>query len=305
MVIDVHTHLGDILELNGCALITQEATYPNGFFLTIDDMMGYRRSFLTGFLYKILGKRITLEERRRNYAATLTNARAMLDQTAAWDKLHGGKGESRAYIQPIAPYVTWQGLQEFLAVEPRLRAFGSPDFTLSQEDMVADLQTQAGAYGLKIHPIIQNIAFDNPAVFAALEQWQSIAPGKPVLFHSGTSKYYMDEQRNCPERSDSEAAKRVFAAFPKIPIILGHAGLFELEEWGKLATAFDNIYADGSFQGPTQWKVMLNIYGENRLLYASDWPYGKATTAQKSLSAAFSGDLLERILWRNAADLGL
>ena len=304
MIIDVHTHLGDILEIGGDKLIEQEVTYPNGILLSIDDMTLYRRNFLTGYIYKIFGRRITLEERRRNAAATLTNARAMLDQTAAWDKQRGGNGEVRAYIQLIAPFVKWQDVQGYLTMEPRLRAFGSPDFTLPQADMVKDLQAQAGAAGIKIHPIIQNITFDSPDVFAALEQWQVIAPGKPVLFHSGTSRYYLDEKRNFPERSDPEAAKRMIAAFPRIPIILGHAGLFELEIWGACA-AFDNIYADGSFQGPNQWKSLLNIYGQHRLLYASDWPYGLATTAQRAAAAAFSGDMLERILWRNAMELGL
>ena len=306
MIIDIHMHLGNILERGGGALIGQTAAYPHVELLRLDDLFRYEQNPMTTLVSKHMGERVKREEQRRNAAATLANAQAMLEEAAAWDKQRGGDGCVSAYVQPIAPHVTFWDLLAALTHEPRLHPFGSPDFSLSIDETITDLerQAQAGAWGLKIHPIIQCVQLDSPAVRAALACWQQAAPGKPVLFHTGCSSYYPTHQRHRerPEYSDPLAAARLIADFPQVPVILGHAGLFELQTWADCAR-FDHVYVDGSFQGPRQWKELWRIYGEHRLLHASDWPYGRAVTALRSVSAGLKGEDLERVLWRNAAGL--
>ncbi len=82
-IIDAHTHLGDILNLGGGALIEKTGVKKKRIFdpVSISEMGLHRNYGLDGFLYRLLSKWVTIAERERDFAATRENFRKSMDET--------------------------------------------------------------------------------------------------------------------------------------------------------------------------------------------------------------------------------
>jgi len=69
-------------------------------------------------------------------------------------------------------------------VEPRLIPYTSIDFRLGMEAGKKLLEdSERGAYALKLHPVLQMRALDDPLTEEALRCWAQT--GKPVTSHPG------------------------------------------------------------------------------------------------------------------------
>jgi predicted TIM-barrel fold metal-dependent hydrolase len=226
---------------------------------------------------------VTRAERKRNATATLENIRASMD----------ANGVSHAACMPIPPYVTFDDLAQAAEVDDSIVPFTGVDFTC-RTDVEVQLRRDVarGARGLKLHPIIQQRPLDGPEMMAAVE---AFAPhGLPVLFHCGISSYYLgSEKTNCqrPELGRIEDARRLAAAFPGVTFIAGHAGLFEVKQTMHLLGPLENVAVDISFQSPATIRQLLKVFGPERVLYASDWPYGNHRPAIKAVKKACRGDI--------------
>jgi predicted TIM-barrel fold metal-dependent hydrolase len=163
-----------------------------------------------------------------------------------------------------------------------------------------------GAKGMKLHPIIQRAPLNGKKTFEAVEAFS--VHGLPILFHCGVSSYYPD-----PEKPDKENAsfgeifyaKELVAAFPNVPFIAGHAGLFKYKDVIDLLSPFKNVMVDTSVQSPAHVRELIRAFGPERVMYASDWPYGNRIPAIKIIKKACRGDsgLEKRIFYENAAAL--
>lgn len=297
-VIDVHSHLGDILYNHGGHLIYRKGIpMPTGFNIVSYNESMLQRSFGIGDkLYPLVKGWATRAERARNFAATLENMGESLDEL----------GIDYTVCLPIAPYVSYRDLAEARRRDERILPFTSIDFALGAEAIkqVQD-DIEDGALGLKLHPIIQCRSANDPLVHAVLK---AIARyNVPVLTHAGVSHYYLGKESglNQPENGDIPAIEAMVRAFPEINFVVGHAGLFQVKDVIKRLGDLDNVWVDTSFQPPETIEKLMQVFGTEKVMYASDWPYGYRPPAFKATKLACKGDaaLEGMVFYENAAKL--
>lgn len=298
MIIDAHGHLGDILYPNGGKLI-----YKRGVVMEkLWDLQGtneaqLNRSFGIGkLIYEITNYWATKGQRARNFTATLENYQRSLDENRI----------DYAVCLPIAPYVTFDDLAEAKKQEPRIIPFTSVDFT-GKQDAAAKLSQDVanGAMGLKLHPIIQNVSLTDDRTLLALQAFEKLK--KPVLIHTGPSGYYLgrEKSKNTPAFGKVKYVEEVVRNFPGINFIIGHSGLFWVNEVCRRMAKLPNVWAETSFQSPEIVRKLVDIFGPDKVVYASDWPFGSRAPHIRIVKVACRGDqeLEDKIFYRNAKEL--
>ncbi len=297
MIIDSHGHLGNILYPGGGELIFRKGVKKRFVvdIVTLAEWQLYRG--IPSILYKLLLDPFTRVERARNETATLENLRRSMDKA----------GVDKMVCLPVPPYVTFEDLKRAAEIDPGVIPFTGVDFTREydiQEALSADVA--AGARGLKLHPIIQKEPLNSKRTFDVVEAFG--AHGLPVLFHSGVSSYYLGEEmtRNqVMSHGEIHYARDLVAAFPKVNFVSGHAGLFQVEDTMTMLGGFSNVYVDVTIQPPANIRKLIEVFGPERVLYGSDWPWGNHIPAIKTVRKACNGDkALEKLIFHeNAARL--
>ena len=297
-IIDAHCHLGDILYAGGGGIIGLSGVKKNIIFDPISIWQFFlNRNFGMGnFLYKLFLPFVIRAEQARNKAATSENALKSMEDS----------GITAAALMPIPPYVTFSDLlaaaRSNNAFIPFTGAYLSDMENLEQR-LGADVA--AGARGLKLHSIIQKVRLNDRRMMEAVEAFEKFR--LPVLFHAGISSYYGagESQRNMPEYGSIQDARDLATAFPRVNFIAGHAGMFEVQEVIGLLGGLDNVRVDTSFQSPGMIKKLIRAFGAERILFASDWPFGSMQPAKRAVIAACGKDdvLKNKIFYKNAASL--
>lgn len=298
MIIDMHGHLGDILYPNGRDLIYRTGVVmEKGWDPQGTNEAQLNRGFGIGKLaYEVTKYWATKGQRARNFTATLENFRSSLDET----------GIDYAVCLPIAPYLTFDDLAEARKQENRILPFTSIDFT-RPDDMEAKLSKDVanGALGLKLHPIIQNTSLDDERTLRGLRAFSEHK--KPVLIHVGPSTYYLGKEKknNSPEFGQVRYVEEIIRTFPDIKFIVGHAGLFWINEVCRRLGKFPNVWVDTSFQSPEGVRKLVKVFGAEKVLYASDWPFGSRAPHVKIVKMACKGDsrLEDMLFYQNAQEL--
>jgi len=302
MIIDIHTHLGDILYPGGGALIEKKGVKKGRIFdpITFGGWLLYRTLPGTSPEAK---QRITLSafivkcERSRNLTATVENMRRSMDRA----------GVTQNACMPIPPHVTFDDLERARRMDPGVIPFTGVDYT-TDHDIQAVLRDHVsrGAKGMKLHPIIQNTPLTSERTFEAVEAFA--LHNLPVLFHSGVASYYLGEeavQRQNPSYGEIRYAADLVRAFPTVPFIAAHAGVVQIHDVMELLGPFRNARVDISFQSSENIRELLRVFGPDRVLYASDWPWGDRLPNIRTVKKACRGDkaLERRIFYENAAEL--
>lgn len=295
MIIDVHSHLGDILNHNGGTLINQTGVKKKRIpdVISLSELILHRQLGSNYVIYKLLG---TLAERERNFTATLENMRLSLDAS----------GVTHTVCMPVPPYVTFKDLCAAHLKDARIIPFTGIDFTRDYDiDSALKSDAARGARGLKLHPIIQNIPLTGEKTMKAVQSFSQFE--LPILFHCGYSSYYFKEEKNRENSAYGEIryAAELVSSFPDVRFIAGHAGLFEVNDVIRMLAGYPNVSVDTSFQSPHRIRQLIKAFGPKRVMFASDWPYGNRIPGLKTVRAACRGDrkLEDMILWRNAAQL--
>ncbi len=233
----------------------------------------------------------------RNSAATLENLSATLDENNV----------GQIAMLPIYPNVRFEHLAAAAEKEPRIIPFTGIDFD-NLDDVEAKLagDVQRGARGLKLHPILQRMSLESEETFRAVAAWEP--HGFPVLFHAGYCNYFgctVDREVEEPENGYIASAVNLVNAFPGVRFVAAHGALEEVDDLIELLGDAPNLWVDVSFQEPEGIHKLVDTFGEDRVMYASDWPYGSMDVSLHRLKAAYPDDeeMLERLLWRNAAGL--
>jgi predicted TIM-barrel fold metal-dependent hydrolase len=194
--------------------------------------------------------------------------------------------------------------------EDRLIAVGSihPRRTRDARSDVARL-FESGVRMLKIHPPHQVFAANAyrdgdealGQIYAAAQEH-----GRPVMIHTGTSIFPGARNRY----ADPMAADDVAVDFPRLPLILAHAGrpLF-MPTAVFLARRHKNVSLDLSGIPPKKLLEYLPRLEDlsEKCLWGTDWPSPGVTSMKKNveefLALPLSDAAKERILWSNAAGL--
>ncbi len=298
MIIDMHGHLGDILYPDGRRLIYEKGvTMQRMWDPQKTNEAQLNRTYGIGkLIYMVTGHWATLGQRARNFTATLENFQRSLEDT----------GIGLAVCLPIAPYLTFEDLAEAKLQEPRVLPFTSIDFTREHniaEKLAGDVAS--GAMGLKLHPIIQNVSLHDPRSLQALQEFGKHR--RPVLIHSGPSHYYLGKEsvKNTPEFGKIKYIAEIIRNFPSINFIVGHSGLFWINEVCSMLAGLPNVWVETSFQSPRMVRKLIRLFGPERVLYGSDWPFGNRPPHLKIIGLACKNDsaLKERLLYKNAKEL--
>ncbi|MCP4752466.1 MAG: amidohydrolase family protein, partial [Proteobacteria bacterium] len=247
-------------------------------------------------IYRLMLNSITKGQRARNLTATLENTQTSMDEA----------GVDFTVCLPIAPYVTFEDLKQAADIEKRIIPFTSVDFSRKHdvgERLAKDVE--GGAKGLKLHPIIQRVPLSDKRTLEAVQAFSRFK--KPVLTHSGKSHYYLknESEKQAPENGDISAVEKLVRSFPDVNFIVGHSGLFWRDQVQKKMAGCQNVWVDVSFQSPRAIKGLVKTFGAEKVMFASDWPWGGRAAHVKTVKAACRGDsrLEKMILGENAARL--
>ncbi len=299
-------HLGNFLYPHGGTTITQQIKMPQQFNIqrVEEDVLQFRSSRILKRFFEKYDDAYTKSVRERTFAASVSNFQ--------YHKLKLKKLSNHLFsdeniycaCMSIAPNVCFDDIYEASRTEKSLLPFTSINPEKSISDACETLRNDIDkCYGVKLHPILQGITFDSDLVFSAMEVIRSSRI--PVLFHAGASRYYLGEEKvlqHC-EYDDITAAKKLVSSFPEVPFIIGHAGIAEYREWADALCRFENIFCDGTVQSVTTLREIIDSYGEERVMYASDWPCVRSEPTIRIYEKALKPSQLERIFYGNAQQL--
>jgi len=304
VIIDIHAHLGDILYPGGGELIEKKGIRKKVVFdtATLTEVFSFRGSDtidvdsfvnMDNWFYEKSVK----DTMQRNFAGTRENFRKSMDRA----------GVNLSVSLPVPPYVNFSDLKSAADKDPDILPFTGIDFT-REYDVQAQLATDVkdGAKGMKLHPILQGEKLTSKRTFEGVE---AFAPHSlPILLHTGKSPYYPDKKNRLmeqPSYGDIHYVREITKAFPKVNFIAGHGGLFQKQESMDMLGSLKNVWVDTTFRSPNIIREYFRVYGPERVLFGSDWPWGNRRPAVRILKKACKGDkaLEKRIFFENAAEL--
>jgi predicted TIM-barrel fold metal-dependent hydrolase len=155
---------------------------------------------------------------------------------------------------------------------------------------------------LKLHPVMQQIAADDPSVFALCEDYAPYR--RPLLFHSGLT----GREGRWPRHRRFASVERFQTLpqhFPQIPLILAHAGIAQFDQAVRLAKRYEQVYLELSGQPARHIQQALETIGSERLLFGSDWPFWPQRLPLQAVRQAVKQHATaeDRILGENASRL--
>jgi predicted TIM-barrel fold metal-dependent hydrolase len=298
MIIDMHAHLGDICFPNGGELIEQKGVKKQHVF----DVVTLSEIFLHPMVEGLNPESWVYKQ---NVIASM--ARNKIGTRENFKKSMSDSGVTLSIALPVPPYVTFADLYAASQKESSIIPFSGVDFT-KEYDVAGSLKADvaAGAKGIKLHPVLQCEKLTSKKTFAAVETFA--CHDLPILLHTGVCHYFPnpeDRLREAPELGDIPYVRALVQAFPKVKFIIGHAGLTQTEQMIQLLGGMKNIWLECSFQNPSKIRNLIHIFGPDKILYGSDWPWGNRTPAIKIIKKTCCGDrsLEQKIFYENAEEL--
>ena len=305
MIVDIHMHLGDILNPRGATIISSNTRMPRGFNIQVfeEKILYFKSYWWTHWIFERYDDFYTKSVQDRIRAGTIGNFQKHYSLLKGLSMELFGDGRVYCACMPVAPNVYYEDLVPWANESTGLLPFTSIDPAASIEENYMTISKQTGAYGLKLHPILQGIPFDSELVFSILNIFEKCR--KPVLFHAGASRYYLGEDkiRQFCHLDDIQAAESMVRAFPDIPFVVGHAGIAERELWADALKKYDNVFFDISVQSVSSIKKLINYYGEDKILLGTDWPCVNTKITLKIIKKACTSKQLEKALYLNAAKI--
>jgi predicted TIM-barrel fold metal-dependent hydrolase len=213
-------------------------------------------------------------------------------------------------LYPILPHIGFEDYQAAAKMEPRIIPFTSMDLTLSPKEAAQKLlqDVKHGARGLKIHPILQPVSLRDPFVEEVLHYW---APTRlPVVSHCGVNSYYPEEMKHHenPDYGNLDDFIFLVERLPQVNFVAAHAGGLTGNEAEVLAQRTDgarNLWVDTTFRSAEAMRQLVELFGEDRVLFGVDRPFGRTDCSVQTAFKAFGKytPLSERVMYTNAAEL--
>jgi uncharacterized protein len=192
-------------------------------------------------------------------------------------------GVNQAVVLPLrSEYYGWVVPNPYIAgiiAEAPDRLIGFAGVSPLADNAVSELRQAIeglGLRGLKLHPPMQMFDPGDVRCYPVYEQMQ--AYGLPILFHSGSGPTQLSDRYSNPHLVDEVAVQ-----FPRLKIILAHAGRFWYQETLTMMRRHPNIHVDISANvgKATGYGLLLallvamkEVVGNvDRVLFASDYPW--------------------------------
>lgn len=165
------------------------------------------------------------------------------------------------------------------------------------EDEIKRIE-EIGLHGVKIHPDTQLFNIDDERLFPAYDYMQ----GKMIFIaHTGDPRYSFSH----PER-----LRNVMKNFPRLICIGAHFGGWSMADEGvKYLSDMENCFVDISSSFPCDMPLergeeLISVFGEDRVLFASDFPLGSPLIEKENLmKLQISDNAREKIAYKNAERL--
>jgi predicted TIM-barrel fold metal-dependent hydrolase len=181
--------------------------------------------------------------------------------------------------------------------------FGS--FHPEDDNLVAELADEAfgrlGLRGAKLHPQVGHFGLDDSRLDALYER--AIEHGALLLMHAG--------RRPEPgEQVGVHVFARVMRRFPRLKVIVAHAGADEFDAFFDLCGMYEGVFLDTAMVfnrflgGPPPIQRVLEF--QDRVVFGSDYPnipYRWESAIQSILDLRLGRALEEKLLCTNAARL--
>lgn len=215
-----------------------------------------------------------------------------------------GDGIAQSWVLPIAtkPHQAESILKWICSFRSeRLLPFASVH--PKSENFVQELRSarDAGIKGIKLHPMYQDFAADDPNVFPLYEEISSL--GFIAMFHAGWDVGF-------PQSRNASADKfaKVLQDFPKMRMILAHMGGWRREHDTLQWLCGKDVWFDTSFIEeipPEERKRMFKKHGTDKFLFGTDCPWAMPGRCVRFVEEMpeLSSDDKEKIFFRNAEKL--
>ena len=165
-------------------------------------------------------------------------------------------------------------------------------------------QLEAGAVGLKLHPVHGGFPPDHSELFPVY--WLLEERGLPVVFHTGVSAF----PGSVNAHASPEPIEAILRAFPRLKVVLAHGG----RGWwygvaATMALVYANVWIDLSGLNLRKLPEYFRGYALERIarkfIFGSDWP-GVARVRESAMALGELGwdrAVLEGIFYRNACEV--
>ena len=151
--------------------------------------------------------------------------------------------------------------------------------------------------GIKLHPDFQKFNIDDERM---IDVYKYIAKCKlPVLFHTGDDRY---------DYSSPKRLRRVVDKVPDLKCTAAHLGGYRKWDEAKKYLVHENVYVDtcsSLYFLPKEMSLeLLDIYGEDKVLFGTDFPMQNATDELKLVeSLNLSEEFKEKLFYKNFISL--
>lgn len=157
-----------------------------------------------------------------------------------------------------------------------------------------------GMQGFKLHPEFQDFTPDEARLAPMLSAAEKA--GLVVLFHAGADPAYPSV------RGNAEAFVRMLDAYPDLTVILAHLGGYDHWEQVREHLMGREVYLDTAYTlghlPDEEFIAIVRGHGVDRVLFGTDAPWTDSVRELEHLRAlGFTSEELDRLLWRNAAEL--
>ncbi len=186
---------------------------------------------------------------------------------------------------------------EMQKAHPQFLSFGTVHAAMENIEEEICRVDSIGLHGIKIHPDTQLFDIDDERMFPVYDYMQ----GKmPLMVHTGDPRY---------PYSHPARLRRVMDIFPRLVCIGAHFGGWSMADEGlRYLGDKENCFVDISstfYNMPLEsGEELISRFGEDRVLFASDFPLGCPIIEKENLmKMRLSDDTREKIAYKNAEGL--
>ena len=164
-------------------------------------------------------------------------------------------------------------------------------------DIVSDYYhlKELGLHGVKLHPDIQNFKIDDYRCLKIYELCEQ--DDMPILMHTGDSRY---------DNSNPNRLAPILKIYDGLRIVGAHMGGYSMwDEASRALADFENLYVDCSstfpFIGAERGYEMMKRYGEDRVLFGTDYPMWQPKSELDTVfSMSMTDEQRKKLLSENA-----
>jgi len=286
MIIDIHTHVGDILRSAESKREEKKKEIKRAL-LQLSEYIGFRNIYL-GRLNKLFTNRVSKELK-----ACSKDAYKLLESMQE-------NNIDMCGLVPVSPNVETGITMALANTNKSLFSLASinPSKSVDENIEMFDNYFKNGCKGLKLHPAIQNINPESYKLFAIMNAYEKY--NLPVLCHTGWLPIGNERYQ------EADSLHFLIKSFPDIKFILAHMNLLNPDKAIDFAVKYKNVYLEPSWQpSGIIARAMKKIPNSaERILFGSDFPYSSQTTPLKNIEKAVNDKKArERMLSLNAMEL--